>query len=204
VSWFKTLVLDHSCVLCAARTVVSPCPACLAPSLVHHPAPPLLLSQLITAYAYDSPAGDLIRLSKMTRERDAIDRLCTIAEQAFDPTVVEQSIDAIVPVPAHWRTQVWRGFNAPDLLANRLSSRLKCNTINVLTNRSYSSQKSRTKLERRKHARQRYYCAAPFLTGNILLIDDIVTTGATLTACAAELLGAGATSVSAVALCAVR
>jgi ComF family protein len=204
MGWLESLLLEHSCVLCGGPTTVSTCSSCLAPTpIMNLPSPPML-SQIFAAYPYDSPAGDLIRISKSNRERAPLKRLCTVVSHALGPTLQRQEFDAIVPVPSHWRRQVWRGFNTPDLLAEELALQLNCEPLRVLTNCSSFAQKGRDRLARRKHAQQRFYCAAAIKHTHLLLVDDITTTGATLAVCASELLGSGASKVSALTLCAVN
>jgi ComF family protein len=203
MGWLESLLLEHSCALCGRPTTISPCSSCLAPTpVLDIPSPPLL-SHLFAAYPYDSPAGDLIRISKSNRERAPLKRLCTAVAHALGPVLQRQEFDAIVPVPSHWRRQIWRGFNTPDLLAEALALQLNCEPLRVLTNRSSSAQKGRDRLDRRKHAQRRFYCTATIKHTHLLLVDDITTTGATLAVCASELLGSGASKVSALTLCAV-
>jgi ComF family protein len=203
MGWLESLLFEHCCVLCGGPTTTSPCSSCLAPTPVLDVQSPPLLSHIFVAYPYDSPAGDLIRISKSNRERAPLKRLCTAVAHALGPALQRHEFDAIVPVPSHWRRQIWRGFNTPDLLAEELALQLNCEPLHVLTNRASSAQKGRDRLDRRKHAQQRFYCTATVKDARLLLVDDITTTGATLAVCASELLGSGASRVSALTLCAV-
>lgn len=104
-------------------------------------------------------------------------------------------VDAIVPVPLHPAKKAIRGFNQCDHLAIGLSERLGVNWLPGAVKRTRNNP-SQTKLTRDKRIQNSQslfkVCQPEELKGrNILLIDDLVTTGATLESCGLELLEAG-------------
>lgn len=106
-------------------------------------------------------------------------------------------------VPLHWRKQKSRGFNQAELLARSLATRLQLPYQNLLTRTQQTkAQAQLTKDERLSHyAEQLFVCHNDLATNqSILLIDDVLTTGATLAACATALKQAGATNVYGLAL----
>jgi ComF family protein len=114
--------------------------------------------------------------------------------------------DVIVPVPlARWRL-FGRKFNQASLLAHELG-RLTCLSVDpmaLVRRRSTPSQVGLTRVERRQNVAGAF--AVPkarrsSLSGRtVLLVDDVVTTGATVNACARVLKRAGAERVDVVAL----
>ena len=111
----------------------------------------------------------------------------------------------IVPVPPR---QPWPGVpGLPMLLAQRLSAVLGIPVEAPLyIKETGRPQKELTRAERMKNAKDAFACRpGTDLTGKrVLLVDDIITTGATASACALALLQAGAVDVTAVAIAAAE
>lgn len=114
-------------------------------------------------------------------------------------------IDCMVPVPLHWFRAFRRGYNQSEMLARALSERYMGPPVRaelLLRIRSTPSQTNLDAATRQKNVRGAF-AADPSVEGlSILLIDDVVTTHATLTACAAQLKRAGAVRVYAACACA--
>jgi ComF family protein len=102
------------------------------------------------------------------------------------------SCDMLVPVPLHPRRQRQRGYNQSALIASGLSLNLGIPVeLGLLRRKVYrGSQTDRGRYERFENVRQTFCIApeAPEVSGKkILLVDDVLTTGATLEACALEI-----------------
>jgi len=115
----------------------------------------------------------------------------------------EQSFDVIVPMPLHWRKRWQRGFNQAELLAGEIGRRTHTPVRNALRRvRNTTSQAGLTSAKRRenvsgafqasRHAKKRMSVDNP----RVLLIDDVMTTGATAASCARALKRAGARQVT--------
>src|SRR6266478_157438 len=115
-----------------------------------------------------------------------------------DSRLRERRFDAIVPVPLHPAKQRERGFNQGALLAEWLSAhmalpfrpvlqRVRFTTTQTAFDRSERMQNLRNAFRLRKNADVR--------KSRVLLIDDVLTTGSTLSECARVLKEAGAQSV---------
>jgi ComF family protein len=106
----------------------------------------------------------------------------------------------IMPVPLHPDKLNKRGYNQSDYFAQGLSSILNIPWQSTCFQRIKPtiSQTGQTKLNRLQNLANAFYVEdKQYIQGqHILLVDDIITTGATLEACAAVLLEAGAWQVS--------
>ena len=106
--------------------------------------------------------------------------------------------DIIVPAPLHWMRKFIRGFNQSELLAEVISEKTGIPVSNCLSRIKWTKQQARlNREERKKNLRGAFSIKKPLICKNssILLIDDVITTGSTLTAATKELLKAGAREV---------
>lgn len=115
-----------------------------------------------------------------------------------------RSIDAIVPIPMHWRRRFSRGTNAAESIGHGMSAAMgiPCQTEWLHLTREVQKQGLLSPEERRKNMRGAMGAAPDLaLRGQaILLVDDVLTTGATASDAARALLAAGAGAVYTCAL----
>ncbi len=118
------------------------------------------------------------------------------------PLVGGVSPITLCPVPLHWSRRFWRGFNQCELLARELSSASGWPTACLLRrSRSTGTQVGRGRAERMTAMRSAFrVIATDGIPERVLLVDDVVTTGATLDACAAALKESGVRIVEAIVL----
>lgn len=107
----------------------------------------------------------------------------------------ESDVAAVVPVPLHWTRRLWRGYNQSATMARALAG-----AINVPFSFHWlwrqlqtPMQASVTPTQRRKNLRAAMKARVPaeVKEKTVLLVDDVMTTGATADACARALLNAG-------------
>ncbi|WP_347159881.1 ComF family protein [Pontibacter chitinilyticus] len=117
-----------------------------------------------------------------------------------------QQLDVVVPVPLHHSKQRRRGYNQSDLFAKGLADAMELPWSSTVLERlvATSTQTKKNRLDRWQNVEQVFRVARPELVQGkrILVVDDVMTTGATLEACAVELLRAGAAEVSVVTIAA--
>jgi ComF family protein len=112
---------------------------------------------------------------------------------------VDDGYDAVVPVPLHWRKKWRRGFNQAELLALQISRHRRIPLMNALQRKRPTEIQAGLAMAGRRRNVAGAFLMKPGsdLAGKrILLIDDVMTTGATASACAAALKRGGAKSVS--------
>jgi len=106
----------------------------------------------------------------------------------------------VMPVPLHPKRLRVRGFNQASVLANALSKGLRLPLDEVSLVRVAESEKYRAGLDvkgRRDTVAEAFKVVHPRLVAgeDVLLVDDVFTTGATVSACAEVLIAAGARNV---------
>ncbi len=107
--------------------------------------------------------------------------------------------DLIIPVPMHWKRRLRRYYNQADVLGKLLAKRVHIPYSSKILFRSrYTSPQENKSFNERKHNVKDAFCVRKntLIKGkNILLIDDVFTTGATVNNCAKALKKAGAKAV---------
>ena len=108
--------------------------------------------------------------------------------------------DLIIPVPMHPKKRVLRGYNQSDAFAKGLSVTMEIDwqADALIKIKHTTSQTKKSRMARAENVRNVFEVKNPAqLKGkNILLVDDVITTGATLESCAEKLLLADVKSVS--------
>jgi ComF family protein len=149
---------------------------------------------------YDGALRKLIHLFKYGRMRALEQPLGSLLALALPRT---QQFDAAVAVPLHWWRHCQRGFNQSELLARAIARRCGIPVVPALLRRRVTRvQAGLTNAQRRENvARVFVHNRRREVDGKrLLLVDDVMTTGATAAACARELKRAGAASVTLLAL----
>ena len=100
-------------------------------------------------------------------------------------------IDLLLPVPLHPRRQRQRGYNQSDYIARGIAEALKVPVSNhvLYRNISTATQTKKDRYQRYENLQQAFIIKQPaaILNKHVLLVDDVITTGATLEACAQAL-----------------
>ncbi len=147
---------------------------------------------------YEGPLRKLIHLFKYSGIKPLGKRLAGLLSRAL-PGEDDAGFDAVVPMPLHWRRRWRRGFNQSEILARLVAAERRIRMIDVVKRvRATAVQAGLTNSNRRKNVAGafRVFKKAQVAGQRILLIDDVMTTGATASACASALKRAGARSVT--------
>ncbi len=153
---------------------------------------------------YNGISGSLIREVKYNGRLELLLPFSHILEELFLGYLRDRRADIIVPVPIHLSRYISRGFNQACVAAQALSGIASIPVINdcLAKVRNTSQQTGLSAKERLTNLKGSIKTIRPGLClgKKIILIDDVITTGATLELCAGELMARGARSVIGVTL----
>jgi ComF family protein len=111
----------------------------------------------------------------------------------------------IVPVPLHLKKLKTRGFNQSAKIAEGFSnsSGIPLELNGIIRTINTETQTKKKRFERWENTEGKFFVTEPqkFKNQRIVLIDDVITTGATIEACCTELVKAGASEISIFTLC---
>lgn len=143
----------------------------------------------------------LIHALKYEGKRSLAKRLGLLLADRVSKDGTLKGIELLIPVPLHPSRMRERGYNQSELIAEAVGQRLGLPVVkDVLIRRRRT--KTQTKLDtwqRRENVKGAFSVKKPelVLDKRVALVDDVLTTGATLDACAQTLLSAGAREVQA-------
>ncbi len=200
--WRKLTWLGAPCCACCGQPFPfegggdALCGACLT----KHPA----YDRARAVFRYDDESRDLIIGLKHADRTETVPALAGWMSRAG--TSLLESAELIVPVPLHWTRLASRRFNQAGLLAQAIARNagLPAQPQALERRRATRSQGHLGRLARFRNvkgaivAAERY--ASAVTNRRILLVDDVITTGATVESAAKALISAGARSVDVLAL----
>lgn len=157
------------------------------------------LRGVVTVASYRDPAvQQLIQMVKYASARDAADAFMVLIRDAFERAAMAAlraevgDAPLLVPVPLHWRRFAERGFNQSACIAEVVAASGWGTVVpdGALCRRKCSlPQATLSNTRRFTNVEDAFTCVDPSVVAgkSIVLVDDVVTTGATMAACAREL-----------------
>lgn len=163
------------------------------------------LDAIRSAAAYEGSLEHAIHRLKYQGRRPLAHALAGLLVERFEPFLPAGAV--LQPVPLHRRRQRERGFNQSQLLADELCRAWTVGRAagRLVRYRETRSQVGLDRAQRRRNVADAFCWLGPRLDGEpVLLLDDVITTGATVEGCARALREAGSGPVRALSLARVR
>ncbi len=221
---FISLIYPHTCISCGdllPKGTQDVCPKCLynLPKTKNHiiPVPQFLQKfegivkvEKLYVYSYFQKQGIVQKILHELKYNDNPDIGMTFGRYFGKDLLTESEIppfDLIIPVPLHPKKLKLRGYNQSEALANGLSQALNVpvNKNTLIRNRHQNTQTKRSKIERIKVMSETFGVTDSNIKGkHVLLVDDVLTTGATLISCVEQLHTLKPKSVSIAVLAGVK
>lgn len=162
-------------------------------------AEPAPFRMALAPLSYEFPVDAAIKMFKFRRRLHYAPAFGALLCKAF--AELPTDIDALLPVPLHWRRHGHRGFNQAAELCRPLRKSTGLPVIRNVRRRRYTPyQSGLTARERRRNLRDAFAIRGVVERHHVLIIDDVITTGETTRQLARTLLQRGVAEVSVLAL----
>lgn len=152
---------------------------------------PLFFGGAFLVYKNDSITQKMIAKFKYANRPDIAQDLGSLYGQQLQNNEALRDLDFIIPVPLHSKRQYERGYNQAEMIAKGMANYLNapCLTSGLVRNTFEASQTKKSMEERFKNVANVFSAGKTDLNHKkVLLVDDVLTTGATLESCAEALL----------------
>jgi ComF family protein len=185
------------CPFCAATIAAQP--GLETPCIECQKHPPLF-SATMRLGRYQSTLRAAVLRGKRASEQSLVEALARLASTTFQSKLASLALDVVVPIPMHWTRRLVRGMNGAEVLARRLARdlNLPCAPHLLVRNRRTLPQAGLTRTRRLANVSGAFRAKPdPDLAeARVLVVDDIMTTGATANEAARTLRRAGASFVA--------
>ncbi len=150
----------------------------------------------ISVLKYDGVSSTLVKRMKFGKKPPLAEFMGKEIAQSVKLYYSDISFDFITFVPMNKYKEIKRRFNQAEVIANTVGNIVGLPVINTLKRKfSFKDQKHKNRKERFKNIKGQFGALSTYKYKTILLIDDVFTTGATLSECALMLKRAGALQV---------
>lgn len=144
-----------------------------------------------TSYFFYRKGGDyrnILHRLKYEGRKDLAETMGRFMAAELKETGFFEEIDTLIPVPLHPRKQRMRGYNQSEYIARGIAAvtSIPIDTTSITRTKNTESQTHKSAYERWENTNGIFRLLHPerFTGKHILIIDDVLTTGATITACA--------------------
>lgn len=195
------VISDPQCAVCGIPFAIDVgegtiCAQCLSQ--------PPVFDSARSVWVYQPVSARMIKRLKLDDHPEQLAQFCDQLLRIAAPVLTPETI--IVPVPMYWKKLLVRRYNPAAWLAHALADAAgcRCEPSALVRVRAGKHQRGLSRQQRLKNLRSSFAVkdiARPRIkNASVLLVDDVITTGATANACARALKNAGAKRVDVVTL----
>jgi ComF family protein len=157
----------------------------------------------LAPWLYRQPISHFLQRFKFSADMSLLPLLTQLLVEPVEQAIEEFGVpDALVPVPMHWWRHWQRGFNQAELLADALLKHRRIKPIGLKLNRHLcqktkltAAQHNLDLAQRRHNLKSAFHCKADLRGQYLVIVDDVMTSGATAQELSQVLLQAGAQRV---------
>ena len=153
-------------------------------------------------FDYEGPAGRAMAFGKYHRCPEAVDWVARQVIRHCPKSLKEDPPDAVVAVPLTWRRARRRGFRPPQIIAHRVARALDRPLLSRSLVRSRETrEQAGLNLKDRQHNIRKAFSVEGPLPENVLIVDDVFTTGSTVREVSRTLYKGGADRIRVLTAC---
>lgn len=171
----------------------------LAPRNAWHPTRIRGIQTAWSAFHYQGPVREMFHRIKFEHEFYLLKPLCRAAIPFFNAILAESRYDMVIPMPLSWKERWSRRFNQTEIMADHLLSNASVPLAQAVLSKKRTArpQSSLRSEERHWNLFGAFDILSPKKVSgkSILLVDDIITTGATAAEAARTLIQHGASQI---------
>lgn len=223
LKWILGIFLPPSCPICRVNLPydaagVSICADCWpdlpfvkeGETVLPNPSLMTDVDTFVAPFIYDDPIKGLIHKLKYQDSPELAKALASYMAEPVRKYILSRNAEEdilVLAVPMHKKRLLKRQFNQSDLLAKNLARSMSLAYVSECLKRvkSTEQQQGKTRKQRQKNLKNAFEVSENLVKNkDIILVDDVWTTGSTAIECAKVLKDSGANSVNVVALCYVE
>lgn len=140
--------------------------------------------EVFSCFQYNTPISKLLKDAKYNGKSELANIMFKYLMQFYQKEIMKGNV--LIPIPNSFYGQVKRKYNIPNLICLLLSKKLNMQVMHLLKKKNSPSQVGLKKLERNQNAENFFFLTNTknnlLQNKNIILVDDVFTTGATIQA----------------------
>lgn len=188
--------------ICACQTCAAPL-AVSGQNCINCQRHPPAFTRCLAPWLYSQPISHFLQRFKFSADMSLLPLLAQLLAEPVQQAIEEFGVpNALIPVPMHWWRRWQRGFNQAELLADSLCRQRGLKSVGLKVERRWcqkvkltAAQHDLDLAQRRRNLKSAFQCNTDLDGKYLVIVDDVMTSGATAQRLSEVLLQAGADRV---------